>query len=383
MQPSETDRYDAVVIGVGAMGSATTYQLARRGLDVLGIEQYGVGHARGSSHGESRIIRRTVYEGPEYVPLVERAYELWDDLGERRGERLLHQPGSLDVGPPDSDVIQGARRSCQEHGIDHEVLDPEAVAERFPGYDLPRNYVAVYQSEGGYVTPERAILAHASEALAEGATIRAHETVRDWSAGESGVTVETDRATYEAERLVLTAGAWTQSLLDELRNRAIPERLVMGWFRPAEPDRFHPDRFPVFVISEAESEGAYGFPIHDRGIPGFKIGSHSQSEVVDPDEGPAEPDRRDEALLRELAHRHFDRPVESTIRMESCMLTRSPDSEFVLDTHPDHANVAIGAGFSGSGFKFSSAVGEVLTDLALDGETRHDIAPFGIDRFGE
>lgn len=376
---SDGDRYDAIVVGVGGMGSATVYQLARRGLDVLGIEQFGLGHGRGSSHGETRIVRRAIYEGTEYVPMADRAYELWRELEARWDEQLLYETGSIAAGPAGSDRIRGAERACSEHGIEYETLDAAEAAERFPGYRLPSDYAAVHQADGGYVTPERCILAHASEALDEGATIRAHETVREWTASESGVVVETDRDRYEAEQLVLTAGAWTRELLDELRGRAQPERLVMGWFRPSDPGRFSPDRFPVFSISDDRSAGCYGFPIHD--VPGFKIGSYSLGEPADPDDGPAEPDRRDEALLRELAERHFHDPAASTLRLESCMLTRSPDDDFVLDTHPDHANVAVGAGFSGSGFKFSSVVGEVLAELAVDGTTRHDVRPFEIDRF--
>ncbi|NHN46350.1 N-methyl-L-tryptophan oxidase [Halostella sp. JP-L12] len=376
-----SNRYDVIVVGVGGMGSATTAHLAARGLDVLGLERYDVPHDMGSSHGVTRIIRKVQYEDPAYVPLVRRAYDLWRDLEERTGRDLLHVTGGIDAGPPDSRVFDGSRRSCEAHGIDHEVLDAREVNERFPGYDLPPGHRAVYQPDGGFLVPEQCIVAHVEAAQADGAEVRAREPVADFSPlGEDGVRVTTRKGTYEADRLVVTAGAWTRKLLPELADLAVPERQVLAWLQPERPERFDPENFPVFVHADDDDGHYYGFPRYD--VPGFKFGKFNHlGETVDPDAMDREPRPEDEALLRAYAERRFPDGAGPTMRLATCTFTNSPDEHFVLDTHPDHPQIVVGAGFSGHGFKFASAVGEVLADLAVDGETEHDVDLFRLDRF--
>ncbi|WP_129113486.1 N-methyl-L-tryptophan oxidase [Halegenticoccus tardaugens] len=374
------ERYDAIVIGVGGMGSATAYHLARRGVDVLGLERYDVPHARGSSHGITRIIRRAYYEHPSYIPMVERAYELWDDLAERTGRDILHRTGSIDAGSEDDVVFRGSVESCERYDIPHEVLAGGEVNDRFPGYRLPEDHMAVYQPDGGFVVPEQAIVAHAEEAQAAGGEIRARERVTDWSeTAEGGVRVETDKGTYEAETLVLAAGAWNRKFADALSGLAVPERQVLAWFQPEAPERFEPDRFPVWNLSVPEGR-FYGLPIYD--VPGMKLGRyHHLDEQVDPDEYQTEPQPADERILREFAERYFPEGAGPTMRLATCLFTNSPDEHFILDTLPDHPQVTVGAGFSGHGFKFASAIGEALADLAVDGETDRPIDMFGLDRF--
>ncbi|QLG60507.1 N-methyl-L-tryptophan oxidase [Halorarum salinum] len=377
----ETDeRYDVVVVGVGGMGSATAFHLADRGHDVLGLERYDVPHARGSSHGITRIIRRAYYEHPSYIPLVERAYDLWDDLAERTGRPVIHRTGSVDAGPQGDVVFEGSRRSCEEHDIPHEVLTGAEVNDRFPGYDLPAEYRALYQPDGGFVVPEQAIIGHVRAAQAAGAEIRARESVRDWAeTPDGGVRVWTDRGTYVADGLVLAAGAWNAKLADALDGLAVPERQVLAWFQPETPALFDPDAFPVWNLATPEGR-FYGLPVYD--VPGFKLGKyHHLGEGVDPDDHETEPSRADELLLRDFAGKYFPEGAGPTMRLATCMFTNSPDEHFVLDTLPEHPQVAVGAGFSGHGFKFASVVGEVLADLAVDGESEHPIDMFGLDRF--
>ena len=207
------NQYDDIVIGVGGMGSATCYQLAQRGRDVLGLERYDIPHAMGSSHGISRIIRLAYYEHPSYVPLVRRAYELWEALEGKQGEQLLVETGSIDAAPAEDPLFQGSRKSCEEYGIDHEVLSGGEVNERYPGYDLPEKHMAVYQPNGGYVLSERAIVAHVTQAQRAGARIQAREQVTDWEPYEGGVRVETDRGEYYGNNLVVTSGAWAAKQL--------------------------------------------------------------------------------------------------------------------------------------------------------------------------
>lgn len=376
---SDSDRYDVIVIGVGGMGSAAVAHLAHRGVDVLGIERFDVPHAYGSSHGVTRIIRLAYYEHPSYVPLLRRAYDLWRDLEADHDRRLLYETGSVDAGPPDDPLVRGSKRSCEEHDIEYEHLTSAELADRFPGYRLPDEYEAIYQPEGGFLVPEQCIVAHANRAHENGATIRARERVTAWEAADGGVRVETDKGEYEADRLAIAAGAWTGKLVPDLADALEPERQVLAWLQPEVPDRFAPETFPVWNLQVPEGR-FYGFPVF--GVPGFKFGRyHHRDEVVDPDEMNREPTQADERVLREFAERYFPDGAGPTMRLQTCLFTNTPDEHFVVDTLPDRPNVAVAAGFSGHGFKFASVMGEVLADLALDGETDHEIGMFAIDRF--
>ncbi|MGB9955419.1 N-methyl-L-tryptophan oxidase [Haloferax prahovense] len=374
------DRYDVAVVGVGGMGSATAYHLADRGLDVVGLERYDIPHSQGSSHGITRIIRRAYYEHPSYVPLIERAYDLWDDLAEETGREVIHRTGSIDAGPEDNDVFAGSKRSCEEHDIPHEVLTGAEVNERFPGYELPEEYRAVYQEDGGFIVPEQAIIAHTEAAQARGAEIRARERVEDWAeTNDGGVRVRTDRGVYVADALVLAAGAWNYKLASALDGLAVPERQALAWFQPESPATFAPEEFPVWNLSVPEGR-FYGFPVHD--VPGFKLGKyHHRDEEVDPDDFDREPNRADEAILRDVTEKYFPEAAGPTMSLATCMFTNSPDEHFILDTLPDHPQVAVGAGFSGHGFKFASVIGEILADLVVDGESDLPLDMFSLDRF--
>jgi sarcosine oxidase len=374
------DRYDAIVIGLGGMGSASAYHLARRGRRVLGLEQFDLLHELGSSHGLTRIIRLAYHEHPSYVPLLHRAYELWHDLEADAGERLLVTTGSLEGGPENGTTFRGSLEAAELHGIEHEVLDADEMRRRYPayaGFDAATR--VVYQPDGGFLLAERTILAHVNGALAVGADLRFREPVRGWEAVGDGVRVETDRATYDADRLVVCAGAWARALVPELERLAVPERQVLAWLQPTRAELFEPDRFPVFLI-DVEEGSYYGFPVHD--VPGFKFGRyHHLEEPMDPSniDRSVRPD--DESLLRAFAERYFPDGAGPTAMLKACIFTNSPDEHFVLDTLSDSAQVSVFAGESGHGYKFASVIGEILADLATEGATRHDIGLFRIDRF--
>lgn len=378
--PSIDSKHDVIVVGVGGIGSATTYHLARRGLDVLGLERYDIPHTKGSSHGYTRIIRRAYYEDPSYVPLIERAYDLWDQLADETGRDIIHRTGSIDAGPPDDPVFAGAKGSCEEHDIPYEILDGVELAERFPGYQLPEDYRAVYQADGGFVVPEEAIVGHVEAAQKAGAIVHAREPVEGWTeTAAGGVTVETVHETYEADALVLAAGAWNRKLAGALQGLARPERQVLAWFQPETPGLFQPDSFPVWNLSTPEGR-FYGLPVYR--VPGFKLGKyHHRDEQIDPDDWNQEPEPADEQLLREFTESYFPEAAGSTMRLATCMFTNSPDEHFILDTLSEHPQVAVGTGFSGHGFKFASVIGSILADLAVDGETDHLIEQFRLDRF--
>ncbi|WP_236039037.1 N-methyl-L-tryptophan oxidase [Belnapia arida] len=366
--------YDVIVVGIGGMGSAAAWQLARRGHRVLGLERFDIPHAMGSSHGVTRIIRLPYYEDPAYVPLLQRAYALWRDLEAATGEHVLITHGSLDGGIEDGEVFNGALASARLHGLPHEVLTGAAVNARHPGYNLAPQARAVFQPQGGYVMSERAIVAHVRAAQAAGAEIHAREQVLGWDArpGGEGVVVTTDRGRYEAARLVLTAGAWMADLAPLLQGVAVPERQVLAWLQPQDPALFTPERFPVFNLEVPEGR-YYGFPVVE--VPGFKFGRyHHRSESMPADRMRREVDAEDEGLLRAFAGQYFPQGTGPTMALRACMFTNTPDEHFILDHHPEHRQVVLASPCSGHGYKFCSVIGGILADLASgDGTTGHAI----------
>jgi sarcosine oxidase len=373
-------RYDAIVLGIGGMGSAAAYHLASRGRRVLGLEQFGIPHELGSSHGVTRIIRLAYSEHPSYVPLLRRAYELWREMERRAGERLLVITSGVDVGRAGSETIGGSLRSCREHGLAHEELDSGEIARRFPGFRLPADLMAVYQPDGGIVLPERSIVTHAAAARALGAEIHEGEGAIGWSAVGGGVEVRTDRGRYAADRLVVTAGPWAAKCVPMLAPLAIPERQVLIWTQPLRPEYFAEGAFPIFNM-EAEEGRFYGFPVY--GVPGFKLGKyHHLRERTDPDRVDREFHPEDEEVLREAIRRYFPDADGETLAMKTCMFTNSPDEHFILDLHPEWPQVSIAAGFSGHGFKFAPVIGEIMADFALEGGCRKwDLGLFRLHRF--
>jgi sarcosine oxidase len=374
-------RYDAVVLGLGGMGSAAAYHLARRGWRVLGVERFDVVHPFGSSHGLTRIIRLAYAEHPSYVPLLRRAYELWRELEHRSGERLLWVTGSVEAGPPDSRTVRGALEAAREHALPCELLEPHEVARRWPALRLSPDMRAVYQPDGGFLASEECIVAHVRQALAAGAELHWRERVLEWGPLEEGVWVRTERGRYEARRLVVAAGAWVGTLLPELAEVAVPERQVLGWFQPRRPELFRLGALPVWVVEDEAGGRWYGFP--EWRVPGLKVGRvHHLEERVDPEADPRDPTVRDEEFLRSFVERFLPEGAGPTVMLRVCLFTNAPDEHFLIDLHPDHPQVVVASPCSGHGYKFASVVGEVVADLAQHGETRHDIGLFRLSRFG-
>jgi sarcosine oxidase len=381
--------FNTIVVGVGGMGSATCYHLARRGKRVLGLEQFDIPHMRGSSHGYTRIIRLAYYEHPSYVMLLKRAYELWHAIEQTLqtmggDEKLLHYTGSIDAGPADSWVFKGALQSATQYDLPHEVLTGAEMTQRFPGYRFPHDLMALYQPQGGFLTPERCIVAYANAAMALGAEIHGREKVLGFEQTASGgVRVLTDRDVYEADTVVVTAGAWDAQLMPHLNGLAVPERQVLAWLQPQMPEYFKTSNFPVFNCLVPEGR-FYGFPVH--GVPGFKFGKyHHFEETGHPDTlllDANEPQPRDEAMLREFASRYFPAGTGPTMTLAACMFTNTPDGHFIIDQHPQLPQVFYASPCSGHGYKFASVIGEIMADLGERGETRWDISLFRADRFG-
>lgn len=370
--------FDVIVIGLGAMGSATAYHAARRGARVLGLDAYPRGHKNGSSHGTTRIIREAYFEAPEYVPLVQRAYTLWRELEAESGRNLLTITGGLNIGAPDSAFVAGARMSAHLHHLPYEELSNRAGAERFPGFRLPEEMVAIYEQTAGILDPEACVFAHLDLATRHGAAIHHSEPVRRWSADGDGVRVETEHGVYTGARLVITAGPWTSEVLRDIGLPLRVQRIVNVHFAPTAPELFVPERCPIYLMQVPEGD-YYGFPA----LPGegVKIGRHEIGEVCTPETIRRDVDPDEIAMLRAVLDRYLPGAAGDVLWTLTCMYTNTPDRHFILDRHPVHDNVVYGCGFSGHGFKFASVIGEVMADLALGSTTRHDIGFLSAARF--
>ena len=382
------DRFDTIIVGLGAMGSAAAVQLASRGVRVLGLEQFALGHARGSSHGHSRMIRMCYYEHSDYVPLLRRAYELWRETEAAACTRLLHITGGVYMGPPDSLAVRGATRSATEHRLDHELLDRPALAERYPQFKVPDDHTALFEPLAGYLVPEAVIAAHLSLARAAGATLRHNERVASYDADGSRVRVYTSGGEYEADRVIFACGAWATRVVHDLGVEVVATRQVMGWVRPRNPVPLAQGACPVWAIDQPRAAGDvraglyYGFPTDAGGLPGFKIARHAVGPPTEPDHTDFDARPGDGADFRAALRAFLPDADGPLLNIRICMYENSPDGHFIIDRHPRHRNVIIACGFSGHGFKFASVVGEVLADLAVDGATRHPIGFLGLSRFG-
>lgn len=375
---SNGSMYDVIVVGLGGMGSAAAAHLARRGQRVLGLEQHALGHAFGSSHGLTRIIRLAYFEDPSYVPLLRRAFALWRELEQGLDEPLLHVTGGLDVGAAGSTVFEGSLRSCVTHDLPHQVLEAGEIARRFPGWRPAPELKAVWQPDAGFVTPERCIAQHAAMATAAGADLRTGVRVLDVTPRSGRVEVRTDQGTFEAEQVVLTAGPWMGDLAPVLKPLLVPERQVLGWFDIADRPAFAPSAFPVWVMEAAEGT-FYGFP--EYGGPGFKLGKyHHRFERVHPDTMDRDCHAEDEAALRSCTSRYFPQANGALLSSAACIFTNTPDEHFIIDRAPGTPEVLLVSPCSGHGFKFASVVGEICADLVTRGATGHDIGLFSLNR---
>jgi sarcosine oxidase len=370
--------YDSIVIGLGGMGSAAAAHLARRGARVLGIDQFERCHDRGSSHGQSRIIRESYYEAPEYVPLLFRAYELWRELEQESGQALLTITGGLNMGTPTCEFVAGALASARQHGLAHEYLTATEINARFPAYRVPENIVAVYEPNAGILQPEACVVAHLDLAARHGAELTHGVPVRRWHKYGAAYRVETDRAVYTAESVVVTAGPWASSLLSDLGLPLEVWRVVNAHFQMDRAGDFDVGRCPVYLWQVPEGD-YYGFPA----LPGqgVKFGRHDLADVTTADTIRRSIDDSEVEALRSVLNAYMPGAGGALIKSLTCMYTITPDRHFVIDRHPEHDRVAIGCGFSGHGYKFASVVGELLADLALDGRTRHSIDFLSARRF--
>jgi sarcosine oxidase len=373
-----SETYDCIVVGVGGFGSAVLHHVARRGVRVLGLERFDVPHEQGSSHGETRVIRKAYFEHPDYVPLLLRAYDLWRELESAAGRRLYHDCGLLIAGHPDDEAIPGARLAAKQHGITIEEPTLAEARARFPGFGIRDDFEVVFEPDAGFLEVENCVTSHVDQARAAGAVVHTGETVLSWESDGQRVRVRTDRGEYEAARLIITAGAWAGDLLNDLGVPLRVTRKLLFWHETTTGDYDLANGGPAYYF-DLPSGDFYGFPSIDGKT--VKVAQHTDGDdVADPLTIDREMHPADVAPVSAFLAECLPKANPNPLRHAVCMYTMTPDSHFLVDRHPEYDNVAFGAGFSGHGFKFTSAIGEALADLALDDRTDLPISFLSLDR---
>lgn len=371
-------RFDAIVLGLGGMGSAALWHLARRGRSVLGIDQFGVAHDHGSSHGGSRLIRRAYFEHPDYVPLVSRAYELWAELEQASGTKLFHRTGLFLAGHRPGLLIDGVLRAAEVHNLKIELLPHVQAKTQFPGLSAGFDQTILYEADAGFLDVENCVRAHVERARTAGAEIQLNTKVAGWSAEPDSVRVTTTDEVLQAKTLIICAGSWSGSLLRELGAPLTIRRKVVVWYRAAAPGYRVDDGCPVFCFDTPQGF-FYGFPSFDGDC--VKVGEHSGGEpVANPESLDRAIHQSDLAPLERFIEAHLPLARPEVARHSVCMYTMTPDEHFIIDRHPQHPNVIVACGFSGHGFKFASVVGSALADMVTIGGTKEPVGFLGLQR---
>jgi monomeric sarcosine oxidase len=369
--------FDTIVLGGGTMGTAAAWELGKRGEKALVLEQFAHVHSLGSHSGQTRIIRHAYAEGPDYIPLVLRADELWVELEEESRTKVLHRVGGLEISTPDGRHAQAARDAAATHNVPFEWITAEETRKRWPLFGLPDDWNVGYGPTSGFLDVEPALHAMGDQARVLGVKIREEEPVQSWAVDGEGVRVKTDQAEYTADRLIITAGAWASRVLAELGLPLQVLRKVLFWLEVEDESRFDPAIMPVYVSDSSFGE-VYGFPIF--GQPGLKIARHDGGTPAEPDTLGREVHPGEESDVVRFGQSFFPGVTGGVVKSAVCMYTMTPDGNFIVDRHPEHSNIAIGAGFSGHGFKFATAIGEALVDLVYEPLAK-PLPILAIDRF--
>lgn len=373
--------FDVAVAGLGGMGSAVAAHCASRGASIIGLEQFGPAHDLGSSHGKSRMIRKAYFEDPAYVPLVLRAYELWRQLERQTGQDILRITGVLSVGAEDSEIIAGTQRAAAEHDLSVKVWSSQEIKARYPTLQLLPDEMALFETDGGVLDPEGAVRAHLKIAQSAGADLRFHTIMESWNATDQGIELRLSDGTHILARsLVLSLGPWFQETLELLGIPIRVQRNVQAWFAPAA-NAYDAARFPAFLLDRAGLPAPlYGFPDFGDGVKAAFHGFGNLTDARNVDRY-FDPTRDVDPIVRAMED-WMPGSTQTFREAKPCMYTLTPDGNFVIDRHPEHANVILCGGFSGHGFKFAPVIGEIGADLALDGGSRHRIDFLALRRFG-
>lgn len=381
--------YDVIVLGIGSMGAATCWQLSKQGLKVLGIEQFEPPHSFGSHGGQSRLVRKAYFEHPDYVPLLECAYDGWDELGDECGKKIFQRTGLLYYGPPDHRLITGVLESAEKYAIPVSALSSAEASCKFPVFSIPDNYVCLLEPDAGFVSPEQAISAMVRLAKSKGVEVRTGCEVYGWFKEDGVFQVQTSLGIQKGRRLVITAGCWTRNLVKSLKSELKVTRQILAWVMPRDVAQVSMGNLPCWTIADPKYTGIfYGFPYLPEGMfpgpAGFKLAHHAAGEVV---ENPAEADKpvssEELGVLNEVLDRYFPNQFSGPVFATTCRYTNTKDEDFILDWHPDYpSEVAIAAGFSGHGFKFAPAIGQIMAEMVTRGQTQLPISFLSTKRLG-
>jgi sarcosine oxidase len=371
-----------IILGLGAMGTAAAWALARRGVRVLGLDRFDAGHAHGSSHGLTRLTRLCYFEHPDYVPLLRRSYELWRELEAESGRALLHLTGGLFAGPRESAFVVGMRLAAARHGLALETLDHAGARRRFPHLRPPESHEIVFEPTAGYILSDLAVSAMADRARVLGAELRRGEPALRWHADGRGVQVQTPAGSYHAQTLIISAGAWLPGLAGDPGVPLTVTRQAVAWFDAPDPLPLSPPAMPVWAMLGGDGVLNYGVPNLSAGAggPGLKAARHTPGEPADPDQARRPVDAGDTGPIEAFMRAHIP-GAGRVLRAATCLYTSTPDGHFILDRHPRHPRVVVASPCSGHGFKFAPVIGEALADLASAGATGLPVGFLGLGRF--
>jgi sarcosine oxidase len=373
--------YDVAVIGAGAMGSSAAYHLSKTGKKILVLDRFTPPHNLGSSHGQSRIIREAYFESPVYVPLVQEAYELWYQLEKESNKRLLLKTGGLMLGTMDSKVVQGALLSAQTYDLPYEYLSSNEIKKRFPNFNPTNDTVGIYEKNAGILFPEECIETNLQLAKNSNVTFRYDEIVTRIRYNNNEVEIVTNKEKYTVAKAIVSAGAWLNELFPDLHLPLVVARQVLFWFKCRKEDskKFLPGDFPVYIWQPEKEKIFYGFP--DLGD-GIKIAIHHGGKQTNPNAIDRQVTDEEISEMVSVTKHYFD--VQISFNYSAiCMYTNTPDEDFIIDYYPANKNIIIASPCSGHGFKFSSAIGKLLCDMALEEPLSFDISVFNISRLIE
>ena len=377
---------DVIVLGVGSMGAAACYYLAKHGVRTLGIEQFSIPHENGSHGGQSRIIRKAYFEHPDYVPLLERSYQNWRLIEAETGRQVYHPTGLLYAGKPDHLLIAGVERSAELYGIPLHRLTQQEAKQKYPQFRFSKNSRVIFEPDAGFLTPDIAIVTYANRAKELGARMQTQEKTISWKRLGNGFEVQTDRGVYSCGKLVITAGAWASELMPVLKAKLKVTKQILAWSQPKTPESFELGKLPCWFIAEDHAPGGfYGFPSlpagRFAGPVGLKLAHHYPGFEVDPNHFDRNETEADKRVLIDFLQARMPDGYDGNLETKSCLYTNTPDEHFVIDFLPGYAqDVTVAAGFSGHGFKFASMVGEVLADLVMNGKTTQPIDFLSVKR---
>jgi sarcosine oxidase len=388
--------YDCIIVGGGSMGSATAYHLAKNGQKVLLLEQFDFIHENGAHGGQTRLIRKAYFEHPDYVPLLLRAYQIWADLERETQEKIYFETGILYFGEKGDALLSNIKTSAKLHDLKLETWQMQMAKQKYPQFEaIPDNWQSLFEPEAGFLLVEKCVKLHLQQALKWGATLKAREKVTFWCEntdetsryGREGIVVTTERGRYRAKKLIFTAGAWTNKLLQDLNVPLTVTRQISGWVKPGNWADFTLDKFVCWGINDKEKGLFYGMPILNNedtsGPIGLKLGCHHHGSVVNPDDVDRHIYEEDERTFRNGLEKYLPSANGDVLATKTCLYTNTPDENFIIDHHPKHKNVILACGFSGHGFKFASVVGEILSDLAIYGTTEQPINFLSLKRFDD